>query len=55
MRFWFEKGYFEMKTPVRRGPVGPFAMLGDVFGGDRPGEYMYVWAFLDEAQARAVC
>ena len=27
------------------------SLLGDVFGGDRPGEY--VWAFLDEAQARA--
>ena len=47
MRFWFEKGYFEMKTPVRFGLEGPFRMLGDVFGADVAGEY--VLAFLDEA------
>ena len=48
MRFWFEKGYFELKTPVRRGADGAFRMLGDVFGGAEPGAYL--WAFLTETQ-----
>ncbi|KAH8096298.1 hypothetical protein JL720_3661 [Aureococcus anophagefferens] len=47
MRFWFEKGFFEMKTPVRFGLSGPFTMLGDAFGAAAAGEY--VWAFLDDA------
>ena len=47
MRFWFEKGYFEMKTPVRFGLDGAFRMLGDVFGAEAAGEY--VLAFLDAA------
>ena len=46
MRYWFEKGFFEMKTPVRDGSTGPFSMLGDVFGAATAGEYVY--AFLDE-------
>ena len=36
---------------MRFGLSGPFQMLGDVFGNDRPGEY--VWAFLDEEQVAA--
>ena len=47
MRFWFEKGFFEMKTPVRFGLSGSFTMLGDAFGAAAAGEY--VWAFLDDA------